>query len=84
MPLHQSPDTVIVRRRMNEHGAMTVELVSENATRHIVEYDDPELRRTLASLPRGATVPVRMERVGARSNVWRATAIATAPAVPVE
>lgn len=84
MPPESARDTVVVRRRMNDHGAMTVEVLSANATRHIVEYDDQRLRRTLASLPRGATVPLQMERIGARSNVWRATALAAVPEATVE
>ncbi|ADQ67050.1 hypothetical protein C499_04803 [Halogeometricum borinquense DSM 11551] len=62
---------VIVRKPMNDHDTMTVEVEDTNETRHLVEYADPELRQTLAALPSGTTIPVSLSRVGARSNVWR-------------
>lgn len=71
----QEPTTVRVTRPMNDHESMTVEVVESNAVRHLVEYDTEELKETLEALPRGATVPLDMARVGARANVWRATSI---------
>jgi hypothetical protein len=65
---------------MNDHGAVTVELEETNEVRHLVEYATDRVRSVLAELPAGATVPVQMSRVGARSNVWRANGL---PAVPV-
>ncbi len=67
--------TVTVRRRMNDHGTMTVEVNETNATRHLVEYATPDLRRALAALPVGASVPLMMESAGSRGNVWRATSM---------
>jgi hypothetical protein len=74
---------------MNEHGGMTVELEGTNETRHLVAYASDRVRRVLGSLPEGTTLPVRMTRVGARANVWRAEALAgvperTAPGAPRE
>lgn len=65
-------ETVRIRRAMNDHQTMTVENVETNATRHLVEYSSPELEQTLTALPVGATIPLELEPVGARSNVWRA------------
>lgn len=80
---HASPQMAVqqvrVIRQMNDHGAMTVEAVDTNATRHIVEYASPTLRQTLAALPVGATVPVVLEPLGARANVWRAVRLTADP-----
>ncbi|QIB74697.1 hypothetical protein GL213_07360 [Halogeometricum borinquense] len=62
---------VIVRKPMNDHDTMTVEVEDTNETRHLAEYAAPELRQTLAALPSGTTIPVSLSRVGVRSNVWR-------------
>lgn len=70
---------VRVIRQMNDHGAMTVETVETNATRHVVEYASPTLRRTLAALPVGATVPLVLEPLGTRANVWRAARLTADP-----
>ncbi|RLM57609.1 hypothetical protein DVK02_07585 [Halobellus sp. Atlit-31R] len=67
-----NPTRVVVRRPMNDHGAMTVEVCATNETRHLSEYASPELRRRLEALPSGTTVPLTMARVGVRANVWRA------------
>ncbi|WP_435186411.1 hypothetical protein [Halobellus sp. EA9] len=69
------PARVVVRRPMNDHGTMTVELCETNETRHVCEYATPELERRLGSLPAEAVLPLAMARVGVRSNVWRAVAI---------
>ena len=70
-----SAERVEVRRRMNDHETMTVEVAASNEVRHIVAYESPSLRTTLARLPAGSTVPVEMRRAGARANVWRAVAL---------
>ncbi|MFB6251184.1 MAG: hypothetical protein ABEI27_05785 [Halobellus sp.] len=67
-----SHEAVIVRRPMNDHGTMTVEVPESNEIRHICEYGTPELRRTLGSLPADANLSIEMVRVGVRANVWRA------------
>lgn len=77
-----SPARVVaveITRAMNDHGAMTVEVEQTSETRHLVDYASDRVRAVLADLPVGATIPVRMSRVGARSNVWRANEL---PAVP--
>ena len=66
-------ELVAIRRRMNDHGTMTVEVVASNETRHLVRYGTAQLRETLAALPSGSSVPLRMEKVGTRANVWRAS-----------
>jgi hypothetical protein len=66
------PPTVTVRHAMNDHDAMCVEVQNGNATRHIVDYESSDVRRTLAALPEGASLPLRMEPLEDRANVWRA------------
>lgn len=75
MARSHSDTRVVVRRPMNDHGTVTVEVCATNETRHLAEYASPELRRTLADLPAGAAVPLTMSRIGVRSNVWRVTAV---------
>jgi hypothetical protein len=67
--------SVVIRRSMNDHGAMTVETEETNETRHLVDYASERVRSVLSGLPSGTTVPVEMTRVGSRSNVWRASAL---------
>ncbi|QCJ45761.1 MULTISPECIES: hypothetical protein [Haloprofundus] len=69
-------ELVTVRKEMNAHGAMTVEAVDSNATRHIAEYETSQLQSTLQQLPAGASVPLELRPVGTRGNVWRATGLA--------
>jgi hypothetical protein len=64
---------------MNDHGAMTVETEETNEVRHLVDYGSDHVRSVLAALPAGATVPVRMTRVGSRSNAWRASGLPSGP-----
>lgn len=64
--------TVEIRRAMNDHGTLTVEVVDTHETRHVVEFAD-DLEETLSKLPRGSTIPLRMVPCGNRSNVWRAS-----------
>ncbi|SFG81435.1 hypothetical protein SAMN04488063_3036 [Halopelagius inordinatus] len=65
------PRSVVVRRPMNDHGTMTVEVADTRETRHLVDYESERVRRTLSQLPSGTTVPLTMARAGGRSNVWR-------------
>lgn len=70
-----APTRVVVRHTMNDHHTMTVEVEGSNETRHLVDYANPDLRRTLAALPSGTAIPVTLSRAGARSNVWRVEAL---------
>jgi hypothetical protein len=70
-----APDRVVVRRRMNDHGTMTVERCATNETRHVCAYATPDLRRRLAGRPAGETLLLSMSRIGGRANVWRAAAV---------
>ena len=40
-----SPDRVVVRRRMNDHGTMTVERCATTGTRYVRAYATAGLRR---------------------------------------
>ncbi|SEO88628.1 hypothetical protein SAMN04487948_106180 [Halogranum amylolyticum] len=71
-PASEDVETVRITREMNDHRTMTVEVVDTNSTRYLVEYASSDLERTLAALPVGATVPLELEPVGVRANVWRA------------
>jgi hypothetical protein len=75
MPSTSSPDHVVVRRRMNDHGTMTVERCATNETRHVCAYATADLRRRLAGCPDGETLLLSMSRIGGRGNVWRAAAV---------
>ena len=65
----------VVRRPMNDHDTMTLEVCETNETRHVCEYATPELKRQLEAVPADTTIPLAMSRVGIRANVWRAVAI---------
>lgn len=56
---------------MNDHGAITGRVESENQVRQIVEYESADVKEALAGLPAGATIPLKMESVGMRGNAWR-------------
>ncbi|ELZ34435.1 hypothetical protein C474_01976 [Halogeometricum pallidum JCM 14848] len=58
---------------MNDHGAMTVRVEASNEVRQIVECESDAVKHTLARLPTGATVPLKMESLGSRGNAWRVT-----------
>lgn len=58
---------------MNDHGAMTVRVEASSEVRQVVEYGSDAVKRTLARLPTGATVPLKMESLGSRGNAWRVT-----------
>ncbi|QIB74657.1 hypothetical protein GL213_07590 [Halogeometricum borinquense] len=68
-------ETIIARIEwpMNDHGAMTVRVEASCEVRHLVEFADETVEKTLTELPAGATVPLQMESVGARGNAWRVT-----------
>jgi hypothetical protein len=68
-------DNVTIRHSMNDHGAMCVEVADRNAVRHVVDYAGADVRETLEALPEGATLPLEMEPLEDRANVWRAVAI---------
>lgn len=72
---------VVVRRPMNDHGTMTVELRYANETRHLCEYATPHLRRRLALLPAREEVLLSMSRIGVRTNTWQVTAAVEPQAV---
>lgn len=63
---------------MNDHGTMTVETLETNECRHLVDYASDRIRAVLSGLPAGTTVPVRMTRVGSRSNAWRVRGLPSA------
>ncbi len=65
---------VTVRRTVNEHGTMTVEVHDSNEYRQIVAFA-ADLRAVFASLPTGTTIPVEMERLHTRGNCWRVTSV---------
>lgn len=77
--LRSAPVSVVIRRAMNDHGAITVETEETNEVRHLVDYDSDRVRSVLADLPAGTTVPVRMTRVGSRSNAWRVSDLPSGP-----
>jgi hypothetical protein len=63
---------------MNDHGTMTVETLETNECRHLVDYASERIRGVLSGLPAGTTIPVRMTRVGSRSNAWRVRGLPSA------
>jgi len=76
MSAPDSPVRVVVRRPMNDHGTLTVELDATNETRHVCAYATTALRRRLASLSAGTELLLAMSRIGIRANVWRAVGVA--------
>jgi hypothetical protein len=65
---------VTVRRTVNEHGTMTVEVHDSNEHRQVVAFA-ADLRAVFVNLPTGTTVPVEMERLHTRGNCWWVTSI---------
>jgi hypothetical protein len=65
---------VTIDRPMNHHGTMTVNVAETNEVRHLVEFE-PEVRRILADLPEGTTVPVEMRQLPSRGSCWRVTGV---------
>jgi hypothetical protein len=74
-PTQTETRTVRIEWPMNDHGAMTVRVEGLNEVRQLVEFADASVEETMAKLPAGASVPVRMESLGTRGNVWRVTAL---------
>jgi hypothetical protein len=72
-----SADTarVTVTRAMNDHDAMTVVVVENDAVRQVVDYESRAIRETLERLPRGTTIRMQMTPIEARGNLWRVTDI---------
>jgi hypothetical protein len=83
MTPHAATTTVTVsttiRQPMNDHGTVTVELGETNETRYLVEYESDRIRDVLSALPAGTTLPIRMTRIGSRSNVWHVAGLPGAP-----
>lgn len=76
--------TVRVREAMNEHGAMTVEDTEQHSTHCIVGYLTEDVKETLGELPEGTALPLEMESVRARGDLWRAVSISPRAARPVQ
>lgn len=72
-PTQTETTTVRIEWPMNDHGAMTVRIEGSNEVRQLVEFEDESVEETMARLPAGASVPVRMESLGMRGNAWRVT-----------
>lgn len=68
---------VTIRRPVNDHGAMTVEVVETNAHRTVVSFDG-DLRSTLAALPTGTTLPMALERLPERGDCWHVADVGVA------
>ncbi len=66
---------VTVTRAMNDHDAMTVVVVENDAVRQVVDYESPAIRETLERLPPGTTIRMQMAPIEARGNLWRVTGI---------
>lgn len=65
---------VTVRRTVNQHGTMTVEVHDSNEWRQVVAFA-ADLRMVFSDLPEGTTLPVEMERLHTRGNCWRVTSV---------
>lgn len=74
-PSRSETTTARIEWPMNDHDAMTVRVEESNEVRHLVEFEDEDVAETLAKLPAGATVPLRMESLETRGNVWRVTGL---------
>ncbi|MFC7042590.1 hypothetical protein [Halonotius sp. GCM10025705] len=57
---------------MNTNDAINLLNPSANRVFQVVAYEDDALRKELATLPAGKLVELKLDRVGARANVWRA------------
>ncbi|WP_216824786.1 hypothetical protein [Salinigranum rubrum] len=73
-PVEHGRSLVTVRRTVNEHGTMTVEVHDSNEYRQVVAFA-ADLRAVFANLPTGTTIPVEMERLHTRGNCWRVTSV---------
>lgn len=74
-PTQTETTTVHIEWPMNDHGAMTVRVEGSNEVRQLVEFADGNVEGTMAKLPAGASLPVRMESLGTRGNAWRVTGL---------
>lgn len=62
-----------VLRQMNTNNAINLLSPSANRVFQVVEYEDSSLREELAGLEPGKLVQLQLERIGGRSNVWKAS-----------
>ena len=62
-----------VLRAMNSNNAINLLSPSANRVFQVVDYEDTGLREELASLEPGKLVRLDLERIGGRSNVWKAS-----------
>jgi len=62
-----------VLKEMNNNNAINVIAPSANRVYQIVDYEDDRIRDELATLDPGKLVSLRLDRVGKRANVWRAS-----------
>jgi len=57
---------------MNTNNAINLLAPSANRVFQVVDYEDSSLREELADLEPGKLVQLHLERIGGRSNVWKA------------
>jgi|GEM_PF-128040 len=62
-----------VLKEMNNNNAINVLAPSANRVYQIVDYEDDRIRDELATLDPGKLVSLKLDRVGKRANVWRAS-----------
>jgi len=62
-----------VLKEMNNNNAINVLAPSANRVFQIVDYEDNRIRDELATLDPGKLVTLKLDRVGKRANVWRAS-----------
>ncbi len=62
-----------VLKEMNNNNAINVLAPSANRVYQIVDYEDDRIRDELATLDPGKLVTLKLDRVGKRANVWRAS-----------
>jgi len=62
-----------VLREMNNNNAINVLAPSANRVYQIVDYEDSRIREELSTLAAGKLVELKLDRVGKRANVWRAS-----------
>ena len=62
-----------VLKEMNNNNAINVLAPSANRVFQIVDYEDDRIRDELATLDPGKLVSLKLDRVGKRANVWRAS-----------
>ena len=62
-----------VLKEMNNNNAINVLAPSANRVFQIVDYEDNRIRDELATLDPGKLVTLKLDLVGKRANVWRAS-----------